>query len=457
AYFDSSQLSKSINPTDQELRAYYESHKAQYANTIPEKRKLRYAVIDAAKAGDTTVTPQDVQSYYNSHIQQFQVPERVKAAHILITPKPGKDGKPDDAAAKAKAEDLLKQAKGGADFAKLASANSDDPGSKDKGGELGFFGKGQMVPEFEKAAFSLSPGQVSDLVHTPYGYHIIKLEQKEAAHPQSLDEVKGQIEGTLQAQKRSQVLNKYVDQVQSDVKAEGFDKAAAKFGLKVQMTDFVSQTEPLPGLGPSPELTQAAFSSAKNSPVVARTGQNYAIVEATDIQPAATPTFEQAKTQVEAQFKQERAADLLQRKTQELADRAKAEKDLKKAAQEVGATYKTSDFVGANGSIAGVGPISGPASVVFTMDQGQISGPLTSNNTGFVLQVTDKQLPSAEEFAKQKDQLRNAMMAQRRNENFMMFAQATRTRMEKDGKIRWNKDEQKRLGLGAEAIPGLNR
>jgi peptidyl-prolyl cis-trans isomerase D len=389
-----------------------------------------------------------VQSYYDGHKQQFTVPDRVHAAHILISPKPGKDGKPDDAAAKAKAEDILNKVKAGGDFAALAKANSDDPGSAAQGGDLGFQPRGTFVPEFDKAAFALNPGQISDLVHTSFGYHIIKTIEKQPSHQQPLDEVRAQIESTLRQQKAQQAVNKYVDQVQSDVKSEGLDKAAQKFGLTVQTTDFVTQNDALPGVGSAPEAMQAAFSVSKGTPAVSRVPAGFVVLEPTEIQPPATPTFEQAKSQVEQQFRAQQAQQQLTRKTQELADRAKAENDLKKAAKETGATFKTSDLVGAQGVIPEIGPIGqGPAQVAFTLDKGQLSGPLTSQSAGFVLQVADKQLPPAEDFGKQKGQLRNAILDQKRQQDFMLYAEETRERFEKEGKIKFNADEQKRLGM----------
>src|SRR5262249_51702403 len=153
--------------TESELKAYYEAHKASYQNSIPEKRQVRYFVINDKQAqGKVTITPTDIDQYYRSHEEQYRVPDRVKARHILIkAPGPGPDSKVDQKAAdaaRAKAADILKQVKAGGDFAELAKKNSDDPGSKDKGGELGWFEKGQMVPAFENAAFSMNKGQISD-------------------------------------------------------------------------------------------------------------------------------------------------------------------------------------------------------------------------------------------------------------------------------------------------------
>ncbi|MEO8727438.1 MAG: peptidyl-prolyl cis-trans isomerase, partial [Acidobacteriaceae bacterium] len=442
AFFSTPELEKTIKPTDSELRAFYNQNKAQYVNSIPEKRKLKFAVIDPAKASaDISVTPQEVQSYYDSHKQQFQIPERVKVSHILISPKPGPDGKPNDAAAKAKADDILKQIKAGGNFAELAEKNSDDPGSAKQGGSLGFITKGMTVPEFEKAAFALNPGQVSDVVHSSFGYHIIRSDGKEPAHAQSFDEVKAQIEPMLLKQKRAQAASSYVDKIQADVKSEGFDKAAAKFGLNVQSTDPISATDTIPAIGASPEFMQAAFSAEKNTAEVARTAQGYAIVEALDIKPPATPSFEEAKSRVEQEFKSQKASQLLQQKSQELADRAKADKNLQQAAKQTGATYKTSDFVGASDQVPDIGAMSGPAGAVFTLAAGQVSAPASTGNLAFVMQLTDKKSPSAEDFAKAKNQIRAGLLGQKRNQSFALFAAEVRAKLEKDGKIKFNKDE----------------
>jgi peptidyl-prolyl cis-trans isomerase D len=190
---------KGLHPTDEELKAFYDRNKATYNNSIPEKRQIKYVVIDSSKvAAAIKVTDQDLQTYYDQHREEFRVPEQVKVTHILIkTPLPAAGAKEDEKAvadAKAKADDVLKQVKAGGDFAKLAEKYSDDPGSAKNGGELGWIGRGRTVPEFEKAAFSLGKGQTSDLVKSSYGFHIIRVEDKQEAHLKSLAEVKAEIE-----------------------------------------------------------------------------------------------------------------------------------------------------------------------------------------------------------------------------------------------------------------------
>src|SRR5579871_1867156 len=226
-------IKKGLHPSDAELKAYYESHKASYANSVPEKRKVKYAVIDNAKVeSGIQITQADLQAYYDQHRDQYRVPEQVKVSHILIkTPLAGADGKVDDkgvAEAQHRAEDLLKQLKSGAKFETLAEKYSEDPGSAKQGGSLGWIGRGQTVPEFEKVAFSLPKGQMSDLVKSSYGFHIIRVDDKQDAHMKSLDEVKSEIEPQLKRQKAQQLLQHEADNLLADAQKNGIDAAAAK-------------------------------------------------------------------------------------------------------------------------------------------------------------------------------------------------------------------------------------
>ncbi len=451
AYFSEADLRKQIHPSDAELKAYFDQHKAEYNNSIPEKRKIAYAMIDTNKlAADTQVTDQDLRSYYDQHREEFRVPESVTVSHILIkTPTPGPDGKVDQkavAAAKAKAEDVLKQVKAGGNFAELAKKYSEDPGSAKNGGSLGPVQRGRTVPEFEKVAYSLPKGQVSDLVQTTYGFHIIKVDDKQQAHTKSLDEVKATIEPLIRQQKAARVAESQANALLTGARSEGMEKAADAKHLPVVTTDFFARTDTLPGIGNSPQLADAVFGEGEKSPPdMVQTSQGYVVFQLLGIKPPSTPSFEEVRQKIVEQFTNERAAAVLAQKTQELSDRAKAEHNLQKASKELGATLKTSDFVLPDGQVPDIGSMSGPAAVAFTMKPGDISGPINSTSTGAVLQIQDKQAPSQEEFAQQKDQIRDSLLQQKQEELFGVFVSNLRSQMEKSGKIRVNQEELKGL------------
>ena len=444
-------LLKNIHPGDAELRAFYERNKGTYNNSIPEKRKLRYVVLETAKVeAQTEVTHDDLQAYYDQHRDEFRVPEQVNVRHILIkTPLPGTDGKVDTKGAdeaRKKAEDVLKQIKSSGNFAELAKKYSEDPGSAKNGGSLGWIGKGRTVPEFEKAAFSLPKGGTSDLVQSSYGSHIIHVDDKQDAHLKTLEEVKDQIQSVIKQQKVARAADIQASALLTQARTAGLGKAAVARGLQVISTDFVSRTDSLPGIGNSPEFMNAAFEQREKSPPdQVQLPQGVVVYEVTAIKPPATPSFEEIRSRVETEFKNERAAALLSQKTKELSDRAKAQHDLKKAAKEVGAAVKTTDFVLPDGQVPDLGNLSGPAAVVFSMKPGEISVPIENGNTGAVLSLLDKQEPSAQDFAAKKDQIRDSLLQSKQQELFGLFVQNLREQMQKSGKIKINEDEMKSL------------
>ena len=444
-------LRKGLHPTDVELKAFYESHKASYANSVPEKRKVKYAVVETGKAeADVQITQDDLRAYYDQHRDQYRVPEQVKVSHILIkTPLPGPDGKVDEkgvAEAQHRAEDLLKQLKGGAKLEDLAKKYSEDPGSAKQGGSLGWIGKGQTVPEFEKTAFSLPKGQISDLVKSSYGFHIIRVDDKQEAHVKTLDEVKAEIEPVLKHQKGQQLAQKKAEALLKQARAQGLDAAAAEQGIPVINSDFFARKDMLPGLGPATQFMDAVFSAAENSPPdVAPASQGIVVFQLLAVKPAATPTFEEIRSRVEEEFKNERSSILLSQKIQELSDRAKAEHDLKRAAKELGATMKTSDFVLPDGQVPDVGSMSGQASVAFTMKPGEISGPINSGTDAVVLAVLENQQPTDADYAAKRDQIRDQLLLGKQQERFGLFVSSLVDEMTRSGKIKKNEEEIKAL------------
>jgi peptidyl-prolyl cis-trans isomerase D len=453
-------IRKGLHPTDEELKAFYARNQARYKDSIPEKRKIAYAFLDKSKVmGQVQVAPEELRAYYNQHQNEYRVQDEVKVSHILIkTPVAGADGKVDEKGveeARKKAEDVLKQVKGGAKLEDLAKKYSDDPSAK-QGGELGWIGRGRTVPEFEKAAFSLGKGQTSDLVKSSYGFHIIRTEDKHDAHLKTLDEVKDQIEPLIRQQKASRMLENAGNALLDQARSQGLEKAAAAKGLNVVTTDFVSRTDMLPGIGSSPQFMDAVFSEREKAPPdMAQLGQGAVVFQLLAIRPPATPTFEEIRSKVENEFKNERASILLNQKTQELSDRAKTGHDLKKAAKELGAAIKTSDFVLPDGQVPDIGSMTGQASVAFSLKPGEISGPITAGTNGVVLSLLEKQEPTDQDFAAKKDQIRDGLLRNKQQDLFGMFLSNLRQQMEKTGKIKVNEQEMKNLTKGQAGEAGF--
>jgi peptidyl-prolyl cis-trans isomerase D len=441
---------KGLHPTDEELKAFYERNKAAYNNATPEKRQIKYVVVDSAKiAAAMTVSDQDLQQYYDQHRDEYRVPEQVKVSHILIkTPLPDPGAKEDEKAvadARTKAEGVLKEVKAGGDFAKLAEKYSDDPGSAKSGGELGWIGRGRTVPEFEKAAFSLGKGQTSDLVKSSYGFHIIRVEDKQDAHLKMFDEVKSEIEAKVKQQKTTHATEAAANTLLSHARTAGFDAAAAAKGQAAITTEFFGRTDALPGLAANPQLMDAVFNEAEKAPPdVVQVPQGYVVFQLLAVKPPATPTFEEIHVRVETEFKNQRAGFLLQQKMRELSDRAKAAHDLKKAAKDLGATVKTSDLVAPDGQVPDIGSMAS-ASAIFSLKPGDISAPFPASGNGVVAQLLEKQAPTDEEFTEKKDGIRQTLLEAKQNDLFGLFVTNLRKDMEKSKRLKVNEEEMKNL------------
>lgn len=441
AVISADDLRKTINATDAELEKFFKDNQARYATAIPETRKIQYIAFDASSipGGKPQISDADVQAYYNQHQSQYQVKEQVKVRHILIAVPSGADSKT-DAAAKAKAEDLLKQIKSGGNFADLASKNSDDPGSKVQGGELGWLDRGRTVPEFDKVAFSLAPGQTSDVIKTQFGYHILQVEDKKTAHLRPLSEVKSEIVPILEQQRTGAAEQTYASQLAADAKKNGLDKAAQARGLHVVTTDYVAKDGVIAGLSDSSALLTQAFSVVKGAdPASVSTGDGFAVFQVADIKAAHAPNFAEYKSHILDDYREQQVPLLLNTQLKKLDDRAKVLNDLKKAAAEMNVSIKTSDLVAKDAQVPEIGSMGGPASVAFTLNKGAISDPVNLGRAGVVLTVTDKQEPTADEITKNFDQTKEQLLNEQRDEIFRVYVGDLTKKYEESGAIRYSK------------------
>jgi len=446
AVISSEDLRKTINPTDSDLEAFYKQNAQRYASAVPEQRRITYFSVGLSElpGGIPSVSQQEIQQYFTQHQADYSVPEQARARHILI--KAGADVKA-DAAAKAKAEALLKQIQSGGNFAELSAKNSDDPGSKDKGGELGFAHRGMMVPEFDNAIFTQKVGD-TQIVKSQFGYHIIQVEERQTAHAQSISEVQAVIQATLARQKADQIEENYVRTLTSEAIKNGLEKTAAAHHLPVTTTPLVGARSVISAFADSSQVLGKAFQSKQGDPPQsAPTGEGAAIFQVTAIAPAHAPDFAEYKSKIADDYRDEQLPRLLGQKTQALADKARILNDLGNAAKEVGATLKSSDLVGISGQVPDLGQLGQVAPQLFDLTVGNFSGPINAGRTGVVAKLVDKQEPSADEIAKNLDQTRDAMLGQRRSEAFSLFMSSLMDDYKKHNRIQQPKAK-------AEGAPG---
>jgi peptidyl-prolyl cis-trans isomerase D len=441
AVISASDIKQTINPSDAELQTFFKQNSGRYAQAVPETRKIEFFSFDSSNlpSGKPQVTDAEIQAAYNAQLADYKTPEQVKTRHILISVPKGADAKT-DAAAKAKAEDILKQVKAGGNFAELAKKNSDDPGSKDQGGELPMIATSSLDPAYAKAAMALNPGQTSDVVRSSFGYHIIQTESKEAAHTKSLAEVRDSIVQQLQAKKSAAAAQAYATQLVDEARKNGLQKTADAHNLHVITTDYVPKTGVIASLPDSTALLSAAFDAAKGAaPQTVSTGDGYAIFQVEDVKDAHAPDFADYKSHILDDYRDQKTPELLNAQLIKLSDRAKVLGDLKKAAAEMKLEVKTSDLVGRDAQVPGVGALTGAASVVFTMPKGGISGPVNEGANGSVLQLVDKQEPSPDDIAKNFAATKEKLLEQQRQEAFSVFVGSLMDRYQKSGAISYSK------------------
>jgi len=443
AVISSDDIRKTINPTDSELEAFFKKNASRYANAVPEERTIQYFAFtpNDIPGGVQQPTQQEIQAYYNAHKSEYSVPEQAKARHILIQLAPNADAKA-DAAAKTKAEDVLKQLQNGGNWTELAKKDSDDPGSKDNGGELGQARRGMMVPQFDNAIFTQKIGDIK-IVKTQYGYHVVQVEERTPAHSQDLNEVLPTIQATLMRQKSTAAQDAYAKALTSEAIKNGLEKTAAAHHLQAVTTPPINQQGVIPALPDGAQLISRAFASKPaDPPQSAPTGEGYAIFQVKNVTPAHAPTFADWKSHVLDDYKNDQVPTLLSQKTAELAAKAKAENDLAKAAKELGAAVKTSDLVDQRGQVPDFGSVGQVAPQLFDMTPGSISGPINAGRTGVVAKVVDKQQPSDADVAKNLDQTKDQILEQKRQEAFGVFANSVINEYKKKNLVRVNSKTQ---------------
>src|SRR5205807_1718424 len=304
------------------------------------EEKFRRLVTDGI-----TVTDGELRAAYNESIDRYRVPNRVRASHILFKTVGKTDAEVEEI--RKKAEEALKKAKRpGAKFDELAKQYSEDT-SKDKGGDLGWILQGQTVPEFEKVAFSLAPGAISDLVKTQYGFHIIKVMEHENARTQSFEEVRGAILAPLLAEKAERLAAEETNKISAAIRKSSkvsLDEIAKEFHLTVGETRPVAANEPMPELGRAPRFGETVFQlrvGDLSAPI--RTDRGYVVLSVKEIQPAHPGTLAEVRDKVTSDIRREKSVELAKSRAEELYKRGQSGEGLAAAAKALGVELKTSE------------------------------------------------------------------------------------------------------------------
>jgi peptidyl-prolyl cis-trans isomerase D len=433
---DASKLEDKVSPTEADERDYYEKNKAKY--TIPEKRKAKYIFFEALKLrSQVKVSDDELRQYYEQHKDEYTLPERVKAQHILFKTQ-GKTPEEIEKI-KEKARGVLERAKKGEDFGSLAKQFSEDS-SASSGGDLGDFGRGQMVPEFENAVFNLGAGAISDLVQTQFGIHIIKVNSKQERRERPFDELKEAIRPIVETRKAEQLGSEQAQQAAVDlVSNKDLDAVAKKFNAQVKETPLKEPGPVFPDIGNAPDLDKRMFMLSKGEIGTAiQVERGYVVPQVTEIAAAHPAAFDEARDKVLPDTKAEKAKDLAAQKTKQVEDMLKSGKDLASTAKAVGAEIKTSEFLPRSASIPEFGSIGESDKEVFSLPIGKPGTPVTVAGKTLAFDVKERQEINPEEMKKSLEMIRAELLPQRREQYFNAYIQEVRKKMEAGKKIKVN-------------------
>ncbi len=438
---------KEAEPTDAEIQSWYDNNKQTFQ--VPDKRGITIVALDPARAGAGIQVPEArLRSEYNDRQADFQTPERVQARHILL-----KSDATNDAAVKAKAEALLKEIQGGADFAKLAKEKSDDTGSAANNGELGWLVKGQTVAEFEKAAFSLKVGETSGLIKTQYGYHIIQVEAHEQAHLRPFEEVRAQLTAELQKAAAGQMMQTLADKAIAGLRQDPGhpEKTAEAVGGTLLHADNVQANEPIAGIGVSKDLVDAVSGLKQNEvtagPVALPDGRILVAV-VTGLTPAHQGTLEEVRNEVKDKATQSKLEKVVTAKAADLVAKTQSMGgDLEKAAKSMGIEVKTSGDVARQDAIESVGTAS-TVPELFTKPVGTIVGPVAVSGKQLVAKILSQTPASLADLPAQTSKIQDQLRQQKARERAMFFQQGLRDSLVASGKLKIHQDVIDRIIAG---------
>lgn len=444
--FESKNFDAKVSKDPAAVKAYFDKNRSQFR--IPEKRSIE--LITGSNADfiqSAQVSDAQLQQQYQDNLDSYRTPERVKVRHILIKT----EGKPKDEVPKlkAKAEDILKQLQHGGDFAELAKKNSEDPGSAEKGGELGWIVRGQTVANFEKAAFSLKPGELSGVIETEYGFHIIQIEDKQAAHTQTFDEVKPQLLLDAKKQVAADDLRKAIDAAHAEIaKSPGQAEAIAdKYHLKYFKLDNVTNGAALPEVNTQAEVSSAIFSTPKGSVtdvVNLDTQGKSAFAVVTGVSPSRNAEFSEVEAEVLQRYTSAEAERLAEEAAGSAADRAHKGESLEAIAKSYGLTVKTAAPFTIDGAAEGIGAAT-LLSAAFKANVGDIVGPVAAQTGQFVCKVSEKVPADMSQFAKNKESVVASLTQERQAAQGALFRDSVVTDLRRRGKIKMNEAALNRL------------
>ena len=420
-----------VAPTPKQLEDYYNAHKGDFQE--PERVKLDYIHYDPAiLTAKFSPSDKEIEDFYNVNLKKLYThPDQVHARHILIEVPAGATAE-QTAKAKAKAESILKQLQGGANFEKLAQADSEDPSTRADGGDLGTFGRGAMIKPFEDAVFSMKPGELR-LVETKFGFHVVRVDSVSPAHVDKLQDVRQKIIQALRDQTGARLGRQALDEdIKSALAGENLGELAQKRGLEMIETPAFSQADAA-GVVHDPKLVEQAF-RLTDGQVRAVPGDNGAapyLVKLVAREKAHTPPLKDIEAKVREAYIRSSAETKARDKAQDLLKQIKSADDFDKVAQanhlpvnHTDAFQRSSETVPGLGSFPEVADAAGNVPKI----PGVMDRVMVNKGDAYIFEVTDRTAPSEDEWKTAQSDFTSEFEQQRRAEAWQQFIQQLKTR-----------------------------
>jgi peptidyl-prolyl cis-trans isomerase D len=411
---------KDIEPSDEEIKSFYEKNKESY-KTDPEVKVQFLHFKPETYASEAKIQPEEIEGYYETHPEEFKTEKTVAARHILIKTEDGSSPETVEEK-KQKILEILAMAKEGKDFGELAKEYSEDRGSKERGGDLGEFKKGDMVPPFSEKAFSMSPGEISDPVRTQFGWHIIKVEKVNEEKTLSLDEARETITKKLTDEKAKSLAYDAAEAFYDSV-FEGDDlaKLAAGQQLEVVKTDAFTKKGPAAGVKNRRKFATVAFKLEDNEiSDIEDLGDGYYLIQMLEKIPEKIADLKDAEKKIRADFIKEKQDEKASEAAQECLKAVKGGSSLTDEGEKLGLTVKTTDFFKRNDSIPDIGYEREIAQAAFNLSEEKKlpENPLKGKKGYYVIRFKERKEPGQEDFEKEKASVRERLMQRKKFKTF---------------------------------------
>jgi peptidyl-prolyl cis-trans isomerase D len=403
-----------VNIEEKELQTWFEKNREDYR--VDEKRTVSYLIIDPRDFQDKVqITDKEIEEYHKFNENKYYNEPQVKASHILIKLPPNVKQEENEAAKK-KIEEIRSQILSGEDFSKLAEEHSEDDATKKKGGDLGFFSKGRMVPDFEEVAFKLQPGEISEPIKTRYGFHLIKVTDKKEGGTPPFDELKDKIKGEMTLEKEKEMAEDIIDQIYAELlEKPDIEAVAAKYSLEVKSSSPQTKKEIR-----NREEAEALFNMKTGRIAgVFRLGNKLKIDKLEEIVPSRIPDFAEIQYEVKEDFLLEKASEIAEQEAQAVLKKLRdGSQTLEKLAKTYETEVKETKDFNRRGYIPGLGKPDDPVYPLFNLKVDEYSEPFHKKDDVVLFQIKEIKKIDETQYKNDRSQLIGNILASKKEEMF---------------------------------------